>query len=131
MSGISLTALENLLSQLTQTIVARINKEGSTIMSTLGTSFTDIQNSLNALTLAQQQVSTDISSAVADINALSAQVQTLQGTGGATPQQLADLKTSLDQITANLSGASTNLEAVLPAPAPSPAPAPTPTPAGS
>ena len=95
-------------------------------MSTQSTSFLDIQNSLNALTLAQQQVSSEIGSAVADITALSAQVAALQSGGGATPEQLADLKTSIDQITTNLSGASTNLEAVLPAPTPAPAPAPTP-----
>jgi ABC-type transporter Mla subunit MlaD len=122
MAGISLATLENLLSQQTQTIIAAINKEGNTIMSTQSTSFSDIQNSLNALTAAQQKVSTDISSAVADIQALSAQVATLQGSGGATPQQLGDLKTSMDQITANLSGASTNLEAVLPVATPAPTP---------
>lgn len=86
-------------------------------MSTQSTSITDIQNSLAALTAAQQQVSTDIASAVSDITALSAQVAGLQAQGGATPQQLADLKTSIDQITANLTGASSGLEAVLPAPA--------------
>jgi peptidoglycan hydrolase CwlO-like protein len=126
---ISMATLENLLSQQTQTIVAAINKEGNTIMSTQAVSFTDVQNSLNSLTQAQQQVSSDISSAVADIQALSGQVAALQGQGGATPQQLGDLKTSIDQITSNLTGASTNLEAVLPAPTPAPAPTPTPAPA--
>jgi peptidoglycan hydrolase CwlO-like protein len=126
---ISMATLENLLSQQTQTIVAAINKEGNTIMSTQAVSFTDVQNSLNSLTQAQQQVSSDISSAVADIQALSGQVAALQGQGGATPQQLGDLKTSIDQITSNLTGASTYLEAVLPAPTPAPAPTPTPAPA--
>jgi septal ring factor EnvC (AmiA/AmiB activator) len=119
MFEISQATLENLLSQQTQIIVAAINKKGDTIMSTQSTSITDIQNSLAALTTAQQKVSTDISSAVTDITALSAQVATLQAQGGATPQQLADIKASIDQITTNLTGASTGLEAVLPAPAPS------------
>ena len=117
MFEISQATLKNLLSRETQIIVAAINKQGDTIMSTQSTSITDIQNSLAALTAAQQQVSTDISSAVSDITALSAQVAGLQAQGGATPQQLADLKTSIDQITANLTGASSGLEAVLPAPA--------------
>ncbi|HLK18843.1 MAG TPA: hypothetical protein VKT81_07800 [Bryobacteraceae bacterium] len=89
-------------------------------MSTQSTSFTDIQNSLAALTTAQQKVSSDIGSAITDITALSAQVASLQSQGGANPQQLSDLKTSIDQITTNLSGASSGLEAVLPAPAPTP-----------
>jgi ABC-type transporter Mla subunit MlaD len=117
MFELSQATLENLLSKQTQIIVAAINKQGETIMSTQSTSITDIQNSLAALTAAQQQVSTDIASAVSDITALSAQVASLQAQGGATPQQLAGLKTSIDQITANLTGASTGLEAVLPAPA--------------
>jgi peptidoglycan hydrolase CwlO-like protein len=112
-------------------------------MSTQSSSITDIQNSLAALTTAQQQVSTDITSAVSDITALSTQVAGLQAQGGATPQQLGVLKTSIDQITANLTGASSGLEAVLPAPAatttPSsstssattPTPSTTPAPAGS
>ncbi len=87
-------------------------------MSTQSTSITDIQNSLAALTAAQQKVSADIGSAIADITALSAQVASLQTQGGATPDQLSDLKASIDQITTNLSGASTGLEAVLPTPAP-------------
>lgn len=90
-------------------------------MSTQSTSITDIQQSLDALTKAQQQVSSDVTTAVTDIQALSAQVAALQGQGGATPQQLGDLKTSIDQITANLSGASSSLEAVLPVPAQPPA----------
>lgn len=89
-------------------------------MSTQSSSFTDVQNSLAALTAAQQKVSTDITSAVADITALSAQVAALQSQGGATPQQLSDLKTSIDQITTNLSGASSGLEAVLPPSSPTP-----------
>ena len=87
-------------------------------MSTQSTSITDVQNSLAALTAAQQKVSSDISSAVADITALSAQVASLLAQGGATPQQLSDLKTSIDQITTNLTGASTGLESVLPTPTP-------------
>jgi len=71
-------------------------------------------------------MSDDVSSAVADIQALSAQVAGLQGQGGATPDQLATLKSSIDQITANLSGVSTSLESVLPAPTPAPNPTPTP-----
>jgi prophage DNA circulation protein len=118
MFGISKTTLAGLLNQQTQTIVAAIKKEGDSIMGTQSTSFTDIQNSLDALTKAQQQVSSDVNSAVADIKALSTQVSTLQAQGGATPQQLAGLKTSIDQITTSLTGASSGLEAVLPAPAP-------------
>lgn len=118
MFEISQATLETLLSQQTQIIVAAINKKGDSIMSTQSTSITDIQNSLAALTTAQQQVSTDINSAVSDITALSAQVATLQAQGGATPQQLAGIKASIDQITTNLTGASSGLEAVLPAPAP-------------
>ncbi len=87
-------------------------------MSTQSTSFTDVQNSLDALTKAQQQVATDVSAAIDDIKALSAQVLALQGQGGATPQQLADLKSAIDQITTGLTGASSSLEAVLPAPEP-------------
>lgn len=108
-------ALANLLGRQTQTIIAAINKQGALIMSTQSSSITDIQQSLDALTKAQQKISTDVTSAVADIQALSAQVTALQGQGGATPQQLGDLKTSIDQITASLSGASASLEAVLPA----------------
>src|ERR1039458_3653058 len=118
MFEISQATLENLLSKQTQIIVAAINKQGDTIMSTQSSSITDIQNSLTALTTAQQKVSTDINSAVTDISALSAQVATLQAQGGATPQQLADIKASIDQITTGLSGASSGLEAVLPAPTP-------------
>ena len=118
MFEISHATLERLLSQQTQTIVAAINQEGNTIMSTQSTSITDIQNSLAALTTAQQKVSTDITSAVTDITALSAQVAALQAQGGATPQQLEDIKKSIDLITTSLAGASTGLEAVLPAPAP-------------
>ena len=70
MFGISQGTLENLLSKQTQIIVAAINKEGKTIMSTQSSSITDIQNSLAALTTAQQQVSTDVTSAIADITAL-------------------------------------------------------------
>ncbi len=120
MFGISRTVLVGLLNQQTQTIVAAIKKEGDSIMSTQSTSFTDIQNSLDALTKAQQQVSSDVSSAVADIKSLSTQVATLQAQGGATPEQLAGLKNSIDQITTSLTGASSNLEAVLPAPTPAP-----------
>ena len=124
--------LVNLLGQQTQIIVAAIKKEGESIMSTQSTSITDVQNSLDALTKAQQQVATDVSSAVDDIKALSAQVLALQGQGGATPQQLSDLKGSIDQITTSLSGASASLEAVLPTPTPIPTtPTPTPTPASS
>jgi hypothetical protein len=126
MFGISQATLENLLSQQTQIIVAAINKQGDIIVSTQSTSITDIQNSLAALTTAQQKVSTDISSAVTDITALGAQIAALQAQGGATPQQLADVKTSIDQITSNLAGASTGLEAVLPAPATTTPPATTP-----
>jgi hypothetical protein len=126
MLGISQTTLQHLLSQQTQIILAAINKEGSTIMSTQSTSITDVQTSLDALTKAQKQVSTDVSSAVTDIKSLSAQVAALQAQGGATPQQLSDLKISIDQITTNLTGTATGLEAVLP----TPPPAPTPTPAG-
>jgi len=93
-------------------------------MSTQSTSITDVQNSLAALTAAQQKVSTDITSAVADITALSGQVAALQAQGGASPQQLSDLKTSIDQITTNLTGASSGLEAVLPTPTTTPAPTP-------
>jgi peptidoglycan hydrolase CwlO-like protein len=124
MFEISQATLENLLSRETQIILAAIQKQGETIMSTQSTSITDIQNSLAALTTAQQKVSTDISSAVADITALSGQVAALQAQGGASPQQLSDLKTSIDQITTNLAGASSGLEAVLPAPTPTPAPTP-------
>lgn len=124
MFEISQASLENLLSQQTQIIVAAINKQGDSIMSTQSTSITDIQNSLAALTTAQQQVSSDISTAVTDITALSAQVAALQAQGGATPQQLADIKASIDQITTNLSGASSGLEAVLPTPASTTAPTP-------
>jgi ABC-type transporter Mla subunit MlaD len=124
MFGISQATLETLLSRETQIILAAIQKQGETIMSTQSTSITDIQNSLAALTTAQQKVSTDISSAVADITALSTQVAALQAQGGANPQQLSDLKTSIDQITTNLTGASSGLEAVLPTPKPAPAPAP-------
>jgi hypothetical protein len=124
MFEMSQATLENLLSRETQIILAAIQKQGETIMSTQSTSITDIQNSLAALTTAQQKVSTDISSAVADITALSGQVAALQAQGGASPQQLSDLKTSIDQITTNLAGASSGLEAVLPAPTPTPAPAP-------
>src|SRR5450755_4389051 len=106
MFGISTTALGRLLSQQTQIIVAAIKKEGDSIMSTQSTSITDIQNSLDALTKAQQQVSTDVGSAISDIKTLGTQVAALQGQGGATPQQLGDLKTSIDQITTNLTGAS-------------------------
>ena len=95
-------------------------------MSTQSTSITDVQNSLDALTKAQQLVASDVSSAVEDIKALSAQVLALQGQGGATPQQLADLKGSIDQITTSLSVASSSLEAVLPTPTPTPIPTPTP-----
>jgi len=98
-------------------------------MSTQPISFSDIQSSLDALTQAQQQVSDDVSSAVSDIQALSAQVAGLQSQGGATPDQLATLKSSIDQITANLTGVSSNLEAVLPASTPAPTPTPTPAPA--
>ena len=126
MFAISQAALKNLLSQQTQIIVAAINKQGETILSTQSTSLTDVQNSLAALTTAQQKVSTDINSAVTDITALSAQVAALQSQGGATPQQLADIKSSIDQITTNLAGASTGLEAVLPAPATTTPPATTP-----
>jgi ABC-type transporter Mla subunit MlaD len=122
MFEISQAKLENLLSKQTQIIVAAINKQGDTIMSTQSSSITDIQNSLTALTTAQQKVSTDINSAVTDISALSAQVATLQAQGGATPQQLADIKASIDQITTGLSGASSGLEAVLPAPTPATTP---------
>jgi hypothetical protein len=118
MFGISKPTLAGLLNQQTQIILRAINKEGDLIMGTQSTSFTDIQNSLGALTKAQQQVSTDVSSAVKDIQALSAQLAALQAQGGATPDQLATLKTSMDQITSSLAGASTSLEAVLPTPAP-------------
>jgi ABC-type transporter Mla subunit MlaD len=123
MFGISQGTLENLLSRQTQIILAAIQKQGETIMSTQSTSITDVQNSLAVLTAAQQKVSTDVSSAVADITALSAQIAALQAQGGANPQQLSDLKTSIDQITTNLTGASSGLEAVLPTPTPAPAPA--------
>jgi peptidoglycan hydrolase CwlO-like protein len=123
MFEMSQATLENLLSRETQIILAAIQKQGETIMSTQSTSITDIQNSLAALTTAQQKVSTDISSAVADITALSGQVAALQAQGGASPQQLSDLKTSIDQITTNLAGASSGLEAVLPTPTPAPTPA--------
>ena len=118
MFWISKRTLAGFLGQHTQTIVAAIKKEGNSIMSTQSTSFTDVQNSLDALTKAQQQIAADVSSAIDDIKALSAQVSALQGQGGATPQQLADLKGAIDQITSSLAGASTSLEAVLPAPEP-------------
>jgi peptidoglycan hydrolase CwlO-like protein len=118
MFEISQSTLQTLLTRETQIILAAIQKQGETIMSTQSTSITDVQNSLAALTTAQQKVSTDISSAVADITALSAQVSALQAQGGATPQQLSDLKTSIDQITTNLAGSSSGLEAVLPTPTP-------------
>jgi peptidoglycan hydrolase CwlO-like protein len=91
-------------------------------MGTQSTSFTDIQNSLDALTKAQQQVSSDVSSAIADIQALSTQVSTLQAQGGAEPDDLAALKTSIDQITTSLTGVSSSLESVLPEPAPATSP---------
>lgn len=97
----------------------KINQLGES-MSTQSQALTDLQGSVTALQDTTQKVATDVTAAVADIKALGVQIADLQAAGGATPDQLAALKTSIDSITASLQGSATSLEGALPPAAPTP-----------
>ena len=129
--------LQQMFATAVQQITSAITAQGEKIMGTSNVNLSDVQASVQTLITAQQaaaaeitQIGSEVGAAVTDIQNLNTQIAALQNSGGASPAQLADLKTSIDAITSNLNTSTAalttsanNLANALPAP---PAPAPVP-----
>jgi hypothetical protein len=95
-------------------ILRHLERIGDTIMATLA----ELQAAATGIGTAVAKVGTDVTAAIADIQALQA-----SGTGGIAPADLDPVVAALTTATTSLTAAATSLEAVLPAPAaPKPAP---------